>query len=196
MLQGACGMEFRDVIYGRRSVRAYEQRSVEDLLLNALVDAAIQAPSAVNEQPWAFTVITDQVLLQRISNGAKTYLLQTSALGMGPSRFRDQLSDPDFHIFYHAPALILISAIGATPWAVEDCALAAQNLMLSAYANGLGSCWIGFAQHWLQTPDGRAMLDLPNHYVPVAPIIVGYPKATPDRVKRRPPTVKWKTGKP
>jgi nitroreductase len=116
-------------------------------------------------------------------------------MGMGPSRFRDQLSNPEFHIFYHAPALILISAVGTTPWAVEDCTLAAQNLMLSAYWMGLGSCWIGFAQHWLQTKDGKAMLGLPDHYVPVAPIIVGYTKAMPEKVPRRTPCVTWRHAK-
>jgi nitroreductase len=105
--------------------------------------------------------------------------------------FQSRLSDPNFHIFYHAPVLIIISAIEAGPWIVEDCALAAENLMLAAYAAGVGSCWIGFAQSYLNTPDGKKVLDLPDAWVPVAPIIVGYPMTTVSPVPRREPIVTW-----
>ena len=56
----------------------------------------------------------------------------------------EMLNDPKFHIFYHAPVLVVIAAAEPTDWAVEDCALAAENLMLAAYAKGLGTCWIGW----------------------------------------------------
>jgi nitroreductase len=48
--------------------------------------------------------------------------------------------------------------------------------MLAAHANGLGTCWIGFAQSFLNTPGGKKTLDLPSSWVTVAPIIVGHPK--------------------
>jgi nitroreductase len=63
--------------------------------------------------------------------------------------------------------------------------------MLAAYAAGLGSCWIGFAQGFLNTPDGKNVLDLPAASVPVAPIIVGYPKASPPSVARKEPAIRW-----
>jgi nitroreductase len=68
--------------------------------------------------------------------------------------------------------LILISANAQEPWIVEDCALAAENLMLAAYAAGLGTCWIGFAQGFFNTVVGKE-LALFDSCVPVAPIIVG-----------------------
>jgi nitroreductase len=77
------------------------------------------------------------------------------------------------------------------PWIVEDCALAAENLMLTAHAAGLGSCWIGFAQGFLNTPAGKSMAGLPEPWVPVAPIIVGHPKAAPPPVPRNAPEVRW-----
>jgi nitroreductase len=63
--------------------------------------------------------------------------------------------------------------------------------MLAAHANGLGTCWIGFAQSFLNSPDGKKTLDLPSSWVTVAPIIVGYPKAAVPAVPRKAPTVKW-----
>ena len=87
--------------------------------------------------------------------------------------------------------MILISANSAGPWIVEDCALAAENLMLAAHALGLGTCWIGFAQGFLNTPDGKNVLGLPAAWVPIAPIIVGHPKASPPSAPRKEPEVRW-----
>jgi|BarGraNGADG00212_2_1021979.scaffolds.fasta_scaffold72263_2 nitroreductase len=89
------------------------------------------------------------------------------------------------------PALILISGIAQGPWVVEDCALAAENLMLAAYGVGLGTCWIGFAQGFLNTSEGKNALGLPATSVPVAPIIVGHPKTETAPVPRQEPEIRW-----
>lgn len=183
-------MELLDAINGRRSVRDYTGETVADPMLRELIDAAIQAPNAMNQQPWSFVVVKDRALLAEISEKAKAHLLDAS-LGTLPQRFRDMLSDPKFHIFYNAPVLIVISVVEPTGWAVEDCALAAQNLMLAAYAAGLGTCWIGFAQGWLGTAEGKSVLGLPPVYVPVAPIIVGHPRHKPAAVPRKEPETHW-----
>jgi len=117
-------------------------------------------------------------------------VLKTS-VAAASHHFQGILSNSDFDIFYHAPALIVISAAAESPWAVEDCALAAENLMLTACAAGLGTCWIGFAQSWLGTPDGKAALKLSSTAVPVAPIIVGHPKTAGAPVPRKAPTIDW-----
>jgi nitroreductase len=183
-------MELMQAINGRRSVREFTDENVSDGVLHELIVAAIQAPSAINQQPWCFVVVKNPPLLAHISDRAKAHLLKAS-LGAPAHPFRDMLNDPKFHIFYHAPALIVIAAAQPTDWAVEDCALAAENLMLAAYDAGLGTCWIGFAQHWLGTTDGKAALDLPPSYVPVAPIIVGHPRRRPAPVPRKTPSIRW-----
>jgi nitroreductase len=63
--------------------------------------------------------------------------------------------------------------------------------MLSAYAAGLGSCWIGVAQSYLNTPEGKAMLGLPAAWTPVAPIVIGRPKAAPASVPRKQGEIRW-----
>jgi nitroreductase len=183
-------MELLEAIDGRRSVREYTDEPVGDATLNALIEAAIKAPSAINQQPWSFVIVKDQALLQRISDQAKAHLLKAS-LGAPARPFRDMLNDPNFHIFYHAPVLVVIAAAEPTDWAVEDCALAAENLMLAAYAQGLGTCWIGFAQHWLATAEGKSALGLPPTYAPIAPIIVGHPRRRPAPVPRKAPNIRW-----
>jgi nitroreductase len=156
-----------------------------------LIDTAIHAPNAVNQQPWTFTVVRDQPMLGRISRDAKSHMLATMPSNCHSEHFRTRLSDPNFHIFYHAAVLVLISATEQGPWIVEDCALAAENLMLAAYAADLGTCWIGFAQGFLNTPDGKKLLDLPAACVPVAPIIVGHPKAVAVNVPRKTADLRW-----
>ena len=185
-------MECSDVIAGRRAVREYTGEPVDEARITALIDAAIQAPSAVNEQPWAFRVVRDRELMTRISRESKAHLLRTTVAGAISHHFETMLSDGSFHIFYHAPVLIVIAAVQASHWAVVDCALAAENLMLAACDAGLGSCWIGFAESWLATPEGKSALDMPASYVPIAPIILGHPQ-NPDLppVPRRAPEIRW-----
>src|SRR6476646_7865079 len=151
-------MDFKEVLYTRRAVRDFTVEPVDEKMIRELIDAAIQAPSAVNYQPWSFCAAREKAVLARISREAKAHLLRTSAAGLVSHHFQELLSNPNFDIFYHAPALIVISAVAESPWAVEDCSLAAENLMLAARAVGLGSCWIGFAQTWLGTPEGKAAL--------------------------------------
>lgn len=180
-------MELMAAIRERRAVRSYSDAPVEIETIKRLVDAAVMAPSAINAQPWHFTIIRNTASLDRISHAAKSHMLRTTAVD-GP--MREHLEDPHFHIFYHAPALVLISARDVD-WAWEDSALAAENLMLAACAEGLGTCWIGFAQRWLETEEGKRTVSLPEGYIPVAPIIVGVPREPTAPVPRKPAVVHW-----
>lgn len=181
-------MELHKAIYERRAVRDYLDNAVDHSVIERLIDAAVQAPTALNQQPWIFTVVRNQRVLDELSAQAKTYML--SQHGELSSHFQ-MLGDPHFHIFYHAPVLILISAATTGPWCVEDCALAAQNLMLAAYGEGLGSCWIGFAQGYLNTPAGKTLLRLPPDCAAVAPIILGVGRGVAQHVPRKLPNVSW-----
>jgi len=184
-------MDLKEAIYTRRSVREFGTDPVNEKTLRELIEAAVQAPSAVNQQPCSFCVVRDKALLTKISREAKAHMVKTSPVGLMSHHFEQILNDSNFDIFYHAPALIVISTVSEIAWAVEDCALAAENLMLTARGAGLGTCWIGFAQAWLGTSEGKAALKLPPAYKPVAPIIVGHPKSVPSPVLRREPEIRW-----
>jgi nitroreductase len=184
-------MDLEHALRLRRSVRVYSAEPLGGALLRRLIDAAIQAPSAVNEQPWLFSVVRDPAVLDRISNGAKAHVLAHPPQGVALEHLHARLDDPAFHVFYHAPALVVISSRSRGRWATENCALAAENLMLAAAAAGLGSCWIGFAQDWLATPDGKATIGVPEDCLPVAPIILGHPAPAPAPVARKEPEIIW-----
>jgi nitroreductase len=184
-------MEVMEAIFGRRSVRDYLPEPLPQEAISGLIDAAIQAPSALNHQPWRFDVIRQRFLLDRMSDEAKKHIVAAGRLETMPEQLIKRLADPNFHIFYHAPALIVISAIAQGPWIVEDCALAAENLMLAAHAAGFGSCWIGLAQAWLATPNGKMTICIPETSTPVAPIIIGFPRTPAPFVPRKAPDVHW-----
>jgi nitroreductase len=183
-------MELMQAIRERRSVREFTGEPVSDATLRELIEAAIQAPSAINQQPWCFVVAKSARLLAHISDQAKAHWLKAS-LGAPAHPYRDMLSDPKFDIFYSAPSLVVIAVAQPTDWAVEDCALAAENLMLAAHDAGLGTCWIGFAQHWLGTPEGKAALGLPSSCTPIAPIVVGHPRRSAAPVPRKAANISW-----
>ena len=182
-------MKLAEAIYGRRSTRAFARKSVTKSILESLVDSAIQAPSARNEQPLEFVIIQNTPLLNQISEASKAHLraIEHASLALHPN---DALSDPNFHIFYHAPVLVVISA-KTGGWAVENAALAAENFMLAAYEQGLGTCWIGLAQRWLGTADGRHAVGVSEEFLPVAPIIVGHPSEPMPPVHHNPARLRW-----
>jgi nitroreductase len=184
-------MEFFDVLRSRRAVRDFKPEPVPPATLRRLADAAVLAPSAMNDQPWRFSIVTNAAQMKRMSDAAKLHLLNCLHVLPKPDHFRDIFSDPNLHLFHRAPALVVISADSSNPWASEDCSLAAENLMLAACEAGLGTCWVGFAQAWLNSIEGRAALGMPVSHHVVAPIAVGYPRSTPPAVSRRAPSIVW-----
>lgn len=113
-------MELREAIYRRRATRGFTREPVSKELIEKLVDAAIHAPSAVNEQLWDFAIVQDTMLLDRISAAAKAHMAKAMASNEFPRRLHENLDDPDFHVFYHAPVLIVISAKSGD-WATREC---------------------------------------------------------------------------
>jgi nitroreductase len=186
-------VQLREAINGRRAIRDYTDQPVDKATVTSLIQAAAQAPSAINQQPWAFVVIQDRALLKHFSDRAKVLCGQSMPAGSMPAELKEMLSDPSFNIFYNSGTLIVIWAkpIGQHPdW---DCCLAAQNLMLAAHDLGLGACPIGLAWPLLEQPDVKNDLNVPFDYVAVMPIIVGYPRKPAPSVERNEPEIRcWK----
>jgi len=95
------------------------------------------------------------------------------------------VNKPDFHAFYNVGTLTVLYSKIQRPFAVADCWLAAENLMLAACAKGLGACVIGFAVSALNTPEWKAALSIPAEMTAIAPIIVGVPAGETPPVPRK-----------
>lgn len=176
-------------IYRRRSIRSFTPAPVTEAQIRELLRAAVHAPTAMHAEPWTFAIVQDRALLQRISDRAKVLAAEehASLVRTGP------LADPSFNIFYTAGTLIVVCTKVPGAFAVADCWLAAENLMLAATAVGLATCPIGFAVAALGDPPIREALGLPAGVTPIAPIIVGMPAGAPPPQTRRDPEIAcWK----
>lgn len=188
-------MNVMDAIHERQSVRSYSPKRVDRATLRTLLEAAVRAPTAVHEEPWAFVIVQDSALLKSLSDRAKT-IFAAEAEHAHPDQARhllDILAKPGFNIFYDAGTLIIICSKAKGAFVTADCWLAAENLMLAAYAMGLGSCVIGFAVPALNTAKIKTELGIPPECVAIAPIIVGVPSGeTPRTTRKEPEILAWK----
>lgn len=142
-------------IYHRTSIRKYQDRPVEPEKTTAMLRAAMQAPSAANQQPWEFYVVTDKSALKRLADACPFGRMLEQAPAAIVSVYREDCMLPIF--------------------AQIDLSIAMENLWLEADAQGLGGVWIGTA------PDERRMkavedaLGLPEKRRAFAVFPYGYP---------------------
>lgn len=186
-------MELIKAMYTRRSIRNFNTQPVSKEQVRQLLDAAVQAPSAMNSQPWSFAVIQDAPMLKNISDRAKKVILSILKEQPLMEKYRGAMMNSEFNIFYNASTLLAIYAKPEGPHPEEDCCLAAQNIMLAAHALGLGACWIGFARPLLNLPDLKEELGIPAEYSAIAPLIIGYPAGNAVEIPRKEPEILlWK----
>jgi nitroreductase len=179
-----------DVINTRCSVRRYAPDKLDRATVQALLDAAVRAPTAIHAEPWAFVVIQDTQLLRQVSDVAKAIFVEEGHhdLDRGGHAL-DMFQQPEFNIFYDSSTLIVICGKATGPFVAADCWLAAENLMLAACALGLGTCVIGSAVGGLNTPELKARLGITEDMIAIAPIIVGVPACAIIASPRKPPQV-------
>ena len=166
-----------EAIKSRRAIRSYEDKPVPDSAIQTILEAATYAPSAINVQPWKFTLVTNKAEMKNLSDIAKPGLIRAlpDVGDEGLVGLKKRLSNPNYNIFYNAPLLIFVSGV-KSPYAVYDCSMAAQNMMLAAYTLGIGSCWIGTAVPAANDPKIKQSLGIPEDHDVHAAVIFGYPK--------------------
>ena len=175
-------MDTIDAIHTRRSIRAYTSRPVERDRIETLIWDAAQAPPPFScQNPWTFNVI--QGVDRNAALGAR---VKAHALANRPNESDPiWLERPGVEVFWGAPALVVISGEAG------DCCRAAQNLMLSAHARGLGTCWVGSPMPWLRTDQAKADLHIPTTLTPVVAMCLGYPETIPNVAVRERPPIIW-----
>ncbi len=184
-----------EAILARRSVRTYAPDGLDRNTVQTLLEAAVHAPTAMHEEPWAFVVVQDHALLQHLSDLAKPIFVEEvrHRNAHGASHSFDHFIRPDFNIFHGADTLIIICAKPMGQFVSADCWLAAENLMLAASAIGLGSCVIGSAIATLNIHKVKTELGIPDEYSAIAPIVVGVPSGETHSTSRKEPLIlSWK----
>lgn len=171
-----------EIIKKRRSVRQYLPEQIKDSELEAILDAAVYAPTGHNDQPWHFTVIQDKELIEEINEGAKTVMKATEI------EWISQLGAMEgFNIFHRAPTAVIVSAKKDATTPLVDCSAAVQNMLLAAESLDIGSCWIGFAKFHFMNQENMEKFKIPDDYEVHFGVALGYkanenPKA-PERNK-------------
>lgn len=173
-----------ETILARRSVRSYTSQAVGLDIIRILLEAAVHAPTVLQDGAWAFAVIRDKQQLKDVSDHAKPlFVRELQQAGLAT----DIYTQSECNIFHGANTLILICAEQTGPFVVANCWLAAENLMLAACAMKLGSCVIGAALTALNTPDIKSKLNIPEEFSVIVPIVLGYPNGdTPPSPRRKP----------
>lgn len=165
--------ETLSVISSRRSHRAYQAAPISREKLEALLRAGVESPSAVNRQPWHFSLVQNQALLDEINRATRGRVMAKS-----PDQRSPRFEDDAFHVFYHAPAVIFISGDPESVWTRIDCGIAVENIALAAESLGLGSVILGLPREAFQTEDApafRQALGFPEGWDFVIAIALGVP---------------------
>lgn len=182
-----------ETILARRSIRSYKTRVVDMVTVHILLEAAVRAPTAMHQEPWAFIIIQDQKLLQKLSDRAKPLFLAKVAMQQDSSEHYGKMLEvfhsPDFNIFYNASTLILICGKKTSHSFEADCWLSAENLVLAACAMGLGTCVIGSALPVFNDAEVKVTLGISDEFSVVVPVILGYPDEDIAPSFRKPPLV-------
>ena len=153
-----------DIIKSRRSTRRFKSDMVSDEDLNAVLEAARWAPSGDNKQPWKFIVIKDKQMMKLIAE-------------LSPAK--------KFHaMLKNGPILIAIVVNSKrSKWVTLDGAICTQNLMLEAWARGLGACFSSWypTMHTTVCEEVKQLLGIPEHWIIITFTPLGYPVDEPER---------------
>ena len=141
--------EVLQAIAERYSCRDFTGAPISPEQVQALVDAALAAPSAMNRMPWHIVAVTDKAMLDEMDEAA-----MQSIQAQNPDMY-NRMKDRGGKMFYNAPCLIFIAKEDNWDWAPLDCGIVSQNVALAAHALGLGSVICGMARIPLDGPNGE-----------------------------------------
>lgn len=161
-----------NTIFSRVSIRRYQDRPVEEEKTMAILRAAMQAPSAVDQQPWEFYVVTDREKLLALSRVHRFAGMVKDAPVAIVAAYRKSCRLPDF--------------------AQIDMAIAMENLWLETDRQGLGGVWLGIAPLEDRMAEVERILALPEALQAFAVFPLGYPaESRPQRDRFDPARIHW-----
>lgn len=161
-----------ETIARRYSCRSFDGRHPTREQLEAVAQAAIQSPSAVNRQPWRVIMVEDAALLADLETAATQVLAS-----MEDQSTYDRIQQRGGRLFYHAPALVMLPLDPQASGAPLDCGIVAQTVALAAASVGLDSVICGLAGCAFQGEQGPELarrLGFPQGYTFGMAVLLGY----------------------
>lgn len=172
-----------DLMMSRRSIRAYKDSVISRETLNEILKYGINAPNGQNLQSYEIRVIDSPVLIDSI----------TQAVVKDNPKIAER--DGFKNIFVNAPCVVCIACDTQYDMAQIDCGLLGENIILTAWAKGIGSCCLGSSARWiLDSPSAKPYLDrmaFSKGYKLLYCIALGYPAETPKAKPRRDDMIKF-----
>ena len=159
-----------ETIMTRRSIRQYKPEAVEREKMQTIVECGINAPNAMNRQPWEVRVVDNPDYI----NGVTELYKKANPQAAADSTFRN--------MFRNAPTVVFIGHDTKSESSPFDCGLLAENMMLSAWSMGIGSCCLGSPARFMMSPEAAEYLKKLNFsegYELLYCIGFGYPDETP-----------------
>lgn len=151
-----------DLIFSRRSVRAYREADVPDALIHDILEAAMAAPSAVARDPWHFVAVKDKAVLRQLTEGLPNGQMLADAT-VGIVVCGEQKAAHDEKLSY----------------LLQDCSAAVENILIAASALGLGACWLGVHPRDERVLHVQKVLEIPETVTPIAVVAIGWPRGKP-----------------
>ena len=149
-------MEALETIFTRHSIRRYTPTPIPDSLVTEILQAAMSAPSAGNQQPWQIVVVANRLLREEITT-----------------------FHPYAQMVRAAPVAILVYGDlrleSYQGYRVQDCSAATQNILLAAHAKGPGAVWVGVYPKEDRVARFQELLGLPAQVIPLALVPLGFP---------------------
>ena len=172
-----------DLMMSRRSIRAYKDSVISRETLNEILKYGINAPNGQNLQSYEIRVIDSPALIDSI----------TQAVVKDHPKIAER--DGFKNIFVNAPCVVCIACDTQYDMAQIDCGLLGENIILAAWAKGIGSCCLGSSARWiLDSPSAKPYLDrmaFSKGYKLLYCIALGYPAETPKAKPRRDDMIKF-----
>lgn len=171
-----------ETIMTRRSVRQYKPQAVEREKMQTIVECGINAPNAMNKQPWEVRVVDNADYINGVTELYKKANPKAS-------------EDPAFkNMFRNAPTVVFIGHDTKSESSPFDCGLLAENMMISAWSMGIGSCCLGSPARFMKTPEAAEYLQklgFSEGYELLYCIGFGYPDEAPAAKPREAAKVKF-----
>lgn len=172
-----------DLMMSRRSIRTYKDSTISRETLKAILKCGINAPNGMNRQSYEIRVIDSPTLIDSI----------TKAVVKDNPKIAERAGFKN--IFVNAPCVVCIAYDTQYDMAQIDCGLLGENILLAAWAKGIGSCCLGSSARWiLDSPSAKPYLDrmaFSKGYELLYCIALGYPDETPDARPRRDDMIKF-----
>ena len=172
-----------EVIMSRRSIRKWQDKTISRDTLDIIMKHGINAPNGKGIQAYEVRVIDKPELLKEMSDAVVKDMPEVG----GREGFKN--------IFVDAPCVVFIAAYDDYDLSQVDCGLLGENIILSAWSMGIGSCCLGSSARMLKTSESAVpymeRLNLPEGYKLLYCIALGYPDETPDAKPRKEEKVRY-----